>query len=134
MTTACALFHRCRKAGIALAPDGDGITFDAPSNVQVPVDEIRQVKPEMLAVLRGNYLEAAAALVSRLPDPRPRQVLASLFDERVRTLRQGGTMSGGEALRQAYVELARTVERDDEVSPDRALSVPGNLSALQEQN
>jgi hypothetical protein len=82
MITARALFHQCRKAGIVLAADGDSITFDAPPGVAVPVDAIRWIKLELLAVLRGDYLNAAAALVLSIADPKQREALANLFDER----------------------------------------------------
>jgi hypothetical protein len=110
MTTARMLFHRCRKAGIALAVDGDGIAFDAPPGVVVPVDDLRACKAELLAVLRGDYLNAAAALVKRVADPDERADLAYRFDERAGICEFDGNMSRSQAERQAYIELAKSME------------------------
>jgi len=108
--TGATLYRQCRKAGIILAADGDGITFDAPPGVAVPVDELRACKAEVLAVLTGDYLNAAAALVNRVADPDEREALAYAFDERAGIGEYDGNMSRGEAERQAYIELARAAE------------------------
>lgn len=107
--TARALLHHCREAGITLAGDADGITFDAPPGVAVPVDDIRQAKPELRAVLNGDYLNAALAMLLNEPDPDRREALAEAFDERAGICQYDGNMSRGEAERQAYIELARAV-------------------------
>ena len=110
MKTARELFHACRRAGIDLAVDGDGIAFDAPADVAVPVNEIRDVKPELLAVLRGDYAGAAAALIARIADEEARDDLLFGFDERAGIVEHDGGMSRVKAERQAYIELAGVVE------------------------
>ena len=110
MTTARLLFHQCRRAGIILAADGDGISFDAPPGVAVPVDELVKCKAELLAVLQGDYLGAAFALLLTIPDPDQREALASLFDERAGICQRNGAMNRADAQRQAYIKLAKLVE------------------------
>ena len=110
--TARALFHQCRKAGITLAANGAGIVFDAPAGAEVPVEPLRQIKPELLAVLNGDYLSASFDLVMSLTDPGLREDLAYRFDERSGICQYDGNASRGDAERQAYVELARAVEAD----------------------
>lgn len=107
--TGARLRRHCRKAGILLAADGDCITFDAPAGIAVPVDELRRLKPELLALLEGDYLGAALALLLRLPADQQAEMLY-LFDERAGICEFDGGMSRGEAERQAYIELARAVE------------------------
>jgi hypothetical protein len=108
--TARQLFHRCRQAGINLGIDGDGVIFDAPVGVAVPVDEIRRIKPELLAMLRFDYAAAALALLASVPDPARREGLAHMFDERAGICQFAGGMDRGEAERQAYIELALAME------------------------
>src|SRR5688572_28423063 len=103
--TARALFHRCRKAGIILAADGDAITFDGPPGVVIAVNELRQLKPELLPVLNGDYLSAAIALARRVSVPLRREALAQAFDQRVGDRLRG--TSRGEGLRWAYIQMAR---------------------------
>ncbi len=111
--TARGLYHRCRRAGIVLSADGDAVRFRAPPGVAVPVEEIRQIKSELLAVLRCDYMHAALALLSVIPDPEQREAFADLFDGRASICQHTGGMSRGNALRQAYIELAREVEKAD---------------------
>jgi hypothetical protein len=110
MKTARALFHSCRRAGIKLVADGDGIRFDAPADAVVPVKELRACKAEILAVLKGDYLTAALALLLRVPDHEQRADLAERFDERAGICEYDGNMSRTEAERQAYIALARVLE------------------------
>jgi hypothetical protein len=79
--------------------------------VAVPVEEIRRAKAELPAVLSGDYLRAALALVLSIADPDQRTELAYLFDERAGICQFAGNMSRGEAERMAYRELAETVDR-----------------------
>lgn len=112
--TATAVYRRCRNAGIVLAAEGGAIVFDAPPGVVVPVDEIRLVKPELLAVLVGDYLDAAAAALLRsIPEPEQRETLTYLFEERAGICQYDGGMSLGEAEREAYIELARAMDRSE---------------------
>jgi acyl-CoA hydrolase len=67
-------------------------------------------KPELLAVLRGDYLSAAAALVMKIADPDYRAELVYLFDERAAICQYDGGQARCDAERQAYIELARAVE------------------------
>ena len=110
--TARDLCHLCRKAGIILAADADRITFDAPAAVAVPIKEIRQCKAELLALLRGDYLNAAAALVLTVDDSDQRAELAHLFDERAGICQYEDGMSRRVAERQAYMQLARVGQVD----------------------
>jgi len=107
--TGGALYRDCRKAGIDLAIDGDSITFDAPFDVAVPVDELRRIKPELLALLQGDYLHAAHALLIRLADPALQDDLACRFDERVSICVADG-IDWGEAEKTAYREIAKRVD------------------------
>jgi len=109
--TARLLFRHCRRLGIELKTDGQSIAFDAPAGVAVPVEDLRRCKPEMLAMLQGDYLGAALSLVLSVEDPNRREDLAIWFDERAGIHQYDGDMSRGEAERQAYFELARAVER-----------------------
>jgi hypothetical protein len=120
--TARQLFPRCRKAGIALAVEDDQIVCKAPAGVTIPVAHLRQVKTELLAVLKGEYVAAAVALLMRIPDPQERELLAEAFDERAGICEFDGNISRGEAERAAYIQLARTVEVQQS---DRARSSDG---------
>lgn len=123
MTTARALFHQCRKARIVLAADGEDITFTAPAGVVVPVREIRHMKAELLAILKGDYIVAAAALVRSVSDEEHRKRLVSRFDDRVATDTRNGCIRRGEAYRRAYIELAQSMEAndDDDDGPDKVV-------------
>jgi hypothetical protein len=112
--TARQLFHRCRRAGIALAAEGEQVVCRAAAGVKIPVEDIRQIKAELLAVLRGDYFEAARELVTRIADPQEREALAEAFDERAGICQFDGNMSRGEADRAAYIELARAVEAQNQ--------------------
>jgi hypothetical protein len=94
-----------------LTANGDRLAFDAPAGAITPavVAMLKARKPELLAVLRGDYLTAAAALVLSIPDSHQRAALAHLFDERTGICQYDGNMSRGEAERTAYRDLARTV-------------------------
>lgn len=111
MTTARAVYHHCRKAGIILSADGDKIMFDTPATVTVPVDDLRRCKAELLAVLQGNYLVAAMHLALNVADPDRRIELVAMFDERVTIHQRIGNLSRGESERAAYIKLARTLEK-----------------------
>lgn len=108
---AATLLAHLRRAGVLLTAKGDRLAFDAPAGAMTPevVAMLKARKPELLAVLRGDYLHAAAALVLSIPDSRQRAALAHLFDERTGICQYDGNMSRGEAERAAYRDLARTV-------------------------
>jgi hypothetical protein len=109
--TAQQLFHLCRRAGIALAEEGGQVVCRAPEGVEIPVDDIRQLKPELLAALSGDYFAAARELVMRIADPHEREALAEVFEERAGICQFDGNMSRGDAEWAGYIELARAVER-----------------------
>jgi hypothetical protein len=110
-----------RRVGVALSIKGDRLAFDAPAGTMTP--ELRALmvtcKPELLAVLAGDYLIAAATLVKRVLDPDKREALINQFDERAAILELDGNTSRGDAERQAYIAMARAVEREgrDLISP-----------------
>ncbi len=66
-------------------------------------------KAELLAVLAGEYVRAAA-LIARVVDESARDDLAYRFDERAAIVEFESGKSRGEAERQAYIELTRVVE------------------------
>ena len=111
--TAAKLLTNLRRAGVILAANGDRLAFDAPAGAMTPAVQamLKARKPELLALLRGDYLNAAAALVLTISDSDQRAELAYLFDERAGICQYDGGMSrGGEAERIAYCELARAVD------------------------
>lgn len=132
--TARKLLVDAKRADVVLRPNGDRLAFDAPAGAMTP--ELRAplaaCKVELLAVLRGEYPMAAAALVSAVPDPERREALAYRYDERAGICQHDGGMSRGDAQRQAYIELARAVERGAAAVAVPRLSVPANLSAFSE--
>src|SRR6267378_1323804 len=95
--TAATIYRSCCKNGIFLAADGDTITFDAPGEVAVPVDQIRSFKAELLAVLNGEYLKAALELVRGVSDQEERHSLTEYFEERAGICQYEGGMSPAEA-------------------------------------
>ena len=106
------LYHALRRAGVLLSADGQRLAFDAPAGALTP--ELRGLmkacKPELLAVVRGDYMRAALALVLDDPDPDRRDALAEWFDERAGVAEHDGDASRGEAERGAYIALCRAVE------------------------
>lgn len=131
MTTARAMFHLCRRAGIVLAAHAEGIIFDAPAGAAVPVDELAAVKPELLAMLAGHYFTAARELLRRVDDEARRLDLAEAFDERAAIVELDGGMSRGEAQRRAYIELAKAVEADSGIhQPPEPLRSFGNRPSV----
>lgn len=108
--TAAVVYRACRKAGIALAVNGDKIRYQAPADVPVPLDDIRRCKPELLAMLQGDYLLAAKALLEREADPGQWDDLAYRFDERAAVCEFDGNLNRGEAEKVAYCELAGVIE------------------------
>jgi len=90
----------------------DRLTFDAPAGTLTP--DLRGLmkarKPELLAVVRGDYLRAALAMVLDEPEPDRQNALAEWFDEQAGIGEYDGSMSRGEAERSAYIALCRAVE------------------------
>src|SRR6266516_22444 len=109
LPTAVHLLADPRRAGVILSANEDRLRFDAPAGVMTPgvLAMLKARKMELLAVLRGNYLHAAAALALCASDPDRRMELAHLFDERTGICQYDGGFSRGEAERMAYRELAR---------------------------
>jgi len=111
--TGATLYRQCRKAGIVLAVDGDGIDIDAPDGVTIPTDDLRRCKAELLALLNGDYLYAAKALLEReVTDPGRQDDLAYQFDERVAICELEGGLDRGEAEKIAYLELEMRMRVD----------------------
>ncbi len=110
--TLSKLLADLKRAGVVLSIDGGRLLFDAPAGAMTPdlLAAVKARKPELLAVLTGDYLGAAFALLVTIPDPQRREALAEAFDERAGICQHGGGMSRGEAERQAYIEVARLVE------------------------
>lgn len=103
-----AMLRDLRRGGVALAVSGDRLTFRGPSETLTPavLGALRSRKAELVAVLRGDYLRAAAALVtSAEADPARQLELAERFDERAAICEHDGCLSRGEAERVAYLEL-----------------------------
>ena len=112
LPTAAKLLTDLRRAGVVLSVNGDRLAFDAPAGAMTPavVATLKARKPELLAVLSGDYLSAAAALLVTIADPDQRAELAYLFDERAGICQYDGGMSRGEAERIAYRDLARRMD------------------------
>ena len=103
-----------RQADVVLTANGDRLAFDAPAGVITPemVAVLKARKGELLAVLRGDYLAAAAALVLSVPNAVLRDELVQDFDERAAIHEYEGSMTRREAERLAYHELAdRTLDQ-----------------------
>jgi hypothetical protein len=111
MTTAKRIYRQCRAAGISLAASGGALIVSAPAGVVLPLVELAAAKAELVAVLAGDYLGASFELLKRLPDPAQRMALAEEFDRRVQD-HHGGDGDWGLAVKRAYIDLARTVERE----------------------
>lgn len=101
-----------RRAGVLLSANGDRLTFDAPAGAMTP--DLRAMlkagKAELLAVLAGDYLAAALALVLRETDADRREALADRFDEREAIAVIDGDLTEPEAQRSAYIDLCRAME------------------------
>jgi hypothetical protein len=111
--TAAKLLADLRRGCVSFTAQGDRLAFDAPAGAMTPAVRamVTARKPELLAVLAGNYLQAALAMVLNEPDPDRRNALAEWFDERAGICQYDGGMSRGEAERSAYIHLCRAVER-----------------------
>jgi hypothetical protein len=107
------LYHRLRRVDVHLRINGDRLAFDAPIGAITP--DLRESmlahKTELMAVVAGDYVPAALALVMAVPDAERRNTLAEWFDERVSTSEYCEGLTAGAAQRQAYIDLARRVER-----------------------
>jgi hypothetical protein len=106
------LLSDLRRAGASFSVAGDRLSYVAPAGLitTAVVDTLRARKAELLAVLRGDYLNAAAAaLVFRVPDCDRRNDLAQAFDERAGICQYDGNLSRAEAERTAYIELAKVL-------------------------
>lgn len=110
--TAAKLLSDLRRARVILSTNGERLVFDAPAGAMTPAVQamLKFRKPELLAMLRGDYLNAAAALVQSLADPDRHEAMAELFDERAGICQYDGGMRRGEAERMAYRQLALTVD------------------------
>jgi len=117
--TGATLYRQCRKAGIVLAVDGDGIDIDAPDGVTIPTDDLRRCKAELLALLNGDYLYAALELIRREVDPDRRDDLAFQFDERVAICELDGGLDQGKAEKLAYLELVKRLDSGRPLGVDR---------------
>jgi len=106
---AAILYRQCRKAGIILAFAGDDLIVDAPADSDIPTDDLRRCKAELLALLQGDYLHAAMHLLIRLADPDLQDDLACRFDERVSICVADG-IDWGEAEKTAYREIAKRID------------------------
>jgi hypothetical protein len=111
-TTASQLLKDLRLVGIVLNANGDRLGFDAPAGAMTPavLAILKARKAELLAVLSGDYLAAAAALVSCFPDFAQQKELVYLFDERAGICQFDGDISRSKSERRAYCELARVVD------------------------
>jgi hypothetical protein len=111
-TTGRSLYHALRRGDIVLAANGDRLAFDCPVGVMTPerLTEIKARKPELLAVVRGDYLHAALALVLDEPDRCRQEDLAEFFDERAGIGEYDAGMDRYTAERFAYIHLCRAVE------------------------
>ena len=111
-TTARKLLADAKRVGIILSANGGRLAFDAPAGAMTPDLRARLVacKAELLAVLAGEYVRAAAALIARMVDESARDDLAYRFDERAAIVEFESGKSRGGAERQAYIELTRAVE------------------------
>lgn len=112
--TAAKLLGDLYRAGVVLSANGDRLAFDAPAGVMTPqlLAILKARKPELLAVLQGDYLHAAAARLSRIVDTDERQALVEAFEERAGICEFDCNISRGDAERHAYIEMARTLEKD----------------------
>ena len=135
--TAAKMLADLRRAGVVLTANGDRLAFDAPAGAMTPAVRamLKARKPELLAVLRGDYLNAAAAMVLSHPDPEQRAELAYLFDERAGICQYDGGMSRSEAERIAYGELHphkdhRRCRAQGRHRPERMLTIRQHASRL----
>lgn len=121
--TAAQVLANLQRDGVILRRNGDRLAFDAPAGAMT--SKLRALlthyKPELLALLRGDYLAAAASFLSNFDTDRAAE-LADQFDERSGICQFDGNMVRSEAERVAYLELAK----------DTNESVP--LSTLGETN
>ena len=110
LPTAAKLLTDLRRAGVMLAAKGDRLAFDAPAGVMTPAIQamLKARKRELLAVLAGDHLNAAAALVLTITNPDKSAEMAYLFEERAGICEFDGNMSRGEAERIAYWELCKS--------------------------
>jgi hypothetical protein len=123
--TARALYHQCRRLGISLAANGGALIVSAPAHLTLPLVELAAVKLELLALLVGDYFGAAFELLRRLPDPAQRMALAERFDQQAQA-HHANDSDWARAVKQAYIDLARTVEREpDNIDPQSGGRVTG---------
>ena len=119
---AAELLAGLRRAGVVLRAQSGRLTLDAPVGVITPALAalLKSRKQELLAVLCGDYLSAALALVAGFAGAEERLALAEQFDERAGICQHDGGMSRGEGERVAYRELARAVDRAAQARNARA--------------
>jgi hypothetical protein len=106
--TALDLIDQCHAAGIGLVVDGDGLTFEAPATVTVPVADLRIFKAEIVAILAGAWATAAMTWAARQAgdDLDALEALVFSFDERVAVAELDGGLDPAAAARVAYLAVA----------------------------
>jgi len=113
--TAYRAFKACKSSGIKLAADGNNLRWSAPTAKAMtpPLKaEMVRVKPELLAVLSGDYAEAGKQLVLRETQPgEQRRALVEMFDKRVAVGMTEGRLNYGSGCKVAYIAIAKEIER-----------------------
>ena len=119
--TGRGLFLALLKFGIILTPIGDRLTFNCPDGAMTPnrLEAMKARKVELLAIVRGDYLHAASALLLDEPDTERRTALAEEFDERAGIGQYDAGLDRGTAERSAYVHLCRTIEEGTHTKENR---------------
>lgn len=106
--TTMALLDELHAHDVHLAVQGARLTYDAPVGALTPDLRASLVtrKPEVLAVLGGDWYGAAAALLDQVNDPDRRDDLRFIFEERAAIAEYDGNLPRIEAERVAYMDLA----------------------------
>lgn len=106
------LWAALNHAGVKLSAHAGKLRFDAPAGTMTPelLAMLSACKAELLAIIAGDYLAAALALVASIDTPDERAAMAEWFDERAAIREYDGGMTRPHAQRLAYIDLAAAVE------------------------
>ena len=106
------LWAALNHAGVKLSAHAGKLRFDAPAGTMTPelLAMLSARKAELLAIIAGDYLAAAMALVASINAPDHRAAMAEWFAERAAIREYDGGMIRPHAERLAYINLAAAVE------------------------
>jgi hypothetical protein len=111
--TAAALITDLARHEISLSVNGEKLRVEGPAELLTA--ELRALlaprKPELMAVLTGDWCGAAAAVFGTICDVEIRGDVQHRFDERAGICEYDGGVSRADAERMAFEEVSRELQR-----------------------